>query len=47
MQIFNWATRPQEEFRILSAASIVVLLFVLVFINSFAIWLRNHYTKKD
>ena len=47
VQIFNWATRPQEEFRILSAASIVVLLVVLVFINSFAIWLRNHYTKKD
>lgn len=46
VQIFNWATRPQEEFRMLSAASIVVLLVVLVFINGFAIWLRNHYTKK-
>lgn len=47
VQIFSWATRPQEEFRTLSAASIVVLLAVLLIINAFAIWIRNHYTKKQ
>jgi phosphate transport system permease protein len=46
VQIFQYATRPQEEFRILSAAGIVVLLLVLLVMNSFAIWLRNRYEQK-
>lgn len=46
VQIFQYATRPQEEFRILSAAGIVVLLLVLLAMNSFAIWLRNRYEQK-
>jgi phosphate transport system permease protein len=46
VQIFQYATRPQEEFRILSAAGIVVLLVVLLVMNSFAIWLRNRYEQK-
>jgi phosphate transport system permease protein len=46
VQIFQYATRPQEEFRILSAAGIVVLLVLLLAMNSFAIWLRNRYEQK-
>jgi phosphate transport system permease protein len=39
--IYDWITRPQEEFKILAAAGIVILMVVLVLANSFAIWLRN------
>jgi phosphate transport system permease protein len=46
VQIFQYATRPQEEFRILSAAGIIVLLAMLLVMNSFAIWLRNRYEQK-
>lgn len=46
VQIFEYAKRPQDEFRILSAAGIIVLLLVLLAMNSFAIWLRNRYEQK-
>jgi phosphate transport system permease protein len=46
VQIFNYVARPQEEFRILAAAGIIVLLCVLLFMNSFAIWLRNRYAQR-
>ena len=45
-QIFSWATRPQEEFRILAAAGIILLMGVLFAMNSFAIWLRNKFTTE-
>lgn len=45
IQIFNWATRPQEEFRILAAAGIVLLMALLIVMNSAAIWLRNKFTR--
>ena len=44
--IFNYVARPQEEFRILAAAGIIVLLVVLLLMNSFAIWLRNRYEQR-
>ncbi len=44
--IFNYVARPQEEFRILAAAGIIVLLGVLLLMNSFAIWLRNRYATR-
>ena len=46
IQIFNWISRPQEEFRVLAAAAIVVLLVILLAMNSLAIWLRNRYQKR-
>jgi phosphate transport system permease protein len=46
IQIFNWATRPQEEMRELAAAGIIVMLGVLLLMNSLAIWLRNRYEQK-
>jgi phosphate transport system permease protein len=41
--IYNYATRPQEEFRILAIAGVVVMLVLVVVMNSVAVWLRNRY----
>lgn len=46
IQIFNWVSRPQEEFWHLAAAGIIVLLFVLLSMNAAAIFLRNRYQKR-
>jgi phosphate transport system permease protein len=46
VQIYNYATRPQEEFQVLAAAGIIVMLVVLLAMNSFAIWLRNRYEQR-
>ena len=45
VQIYQWIARPQEEFRTLAAAGIIVLLAILLSLNAFAIWLRNKYEK--
>ena len=46
IQIFNWTSRPQEEFRYLAAAGIVVLLIVLLSANAVAILLRDRLQKR-
>jgi phosphate transport system permease protein len=46
IQIFNWISRPQDEFKVLAAAAIVVLLGLLIAMNATAIWLRNRYQRK-
>jgi phosphate transport system permease protein len=46
IQIFNWTSRPQEEFRFIAAAGIVVLLIVLLSANAFAILLRDKLQKR-
>jgi phosphate transport system permease protein len=46
IQIFNWISRPQEEFKVLAAGAIVVLLALLLAMNAGAIYLRNRYQKK-
>ena len=46
IQIFNWISRPQEEFKVLAAAAIAVLLVILLLMNATAIWLRNRYERK-
>ncbi len=46
IQIFNWTTRPQPEFKLLAAAAILVLLGLLLTMNAFAIWIRNRYQRK-
>jgi phosphate transport system permease protein len=46
VQIFNYALDPQEEFRTLAAAGVVVMLVVLLAMNSFAILLRNRYEQQ-
>lgn len=48
IQIFNWTSRPQEEFQGLAAAGIIVLLVVLLSMNAVAIILRDrHQVKSD
>jgi phosphate transport system permease protein len=46
LQIFNWISQPQEEFKALAAGGMIVLLAVLLLLNAVAIWLRNKYEKK-
>jgi len=46
IQIFNWTSRPQAEFKLLAAAAILVLLALLLTMNAFAIWLRNRYQRR-
>ena len=46
VQIFQYATRSQEEFKALAAAGIILMLVVLIVMNSFAIWLRNRYEQR-
>lgn len=47
IQIFNWTSRPQPEFRNIAAAGIVVLLVILLGMNSIAIILRNRLSKRS
>jgi phosphate transport system permease protein len=44
--VFDWARKPQEEFRALTSAAILVLLAVTLTANAFAIFLRNRYDKQ-
>lgn len=41
IQIYNWVSRPQQEFHELAAAGIIVLLAVLLLMNATAIYIRN------
>ena len=47
IQIFNWTTRPQEEFREIAAAAIIVLLVGLLAMNAGAIYLRNKFQRRS
>ena len=44
--VFNWAGQPQDEFRALTAATIVVLVAVILLVNGTAILLRNRYDRR-
>jgi phosphate transport system permease protein len=46
VQIYQWVARPQEDFRVLAASGIIVLLVILLTLNAFAIWIRNRYQRK-
>jgi phosphate transport system permease protein len=46
VQIFNWASQPQVEFRELAAAAIIVLLVMLLLMNAVAILIRNRYQRR-
>lgn len=46
IQIFNWVSRPQEEFHTAAAAGIIILMAVLLTMNATAIWLRNKFQKE-
>jgi len=44
--ILEWVQAPQEEFRVLAAGAILVLLALLLAMNAGAIYLRNRYEQK-
>jgi phosphate transport system permease protein len=46
IQIYQWTSRPQEEFRVVAAAGIIVLLIVLLAMNAVAIILRQRFSSK-
>lgn len=45
VQIFNWASRPQEEFHYLAASGILTLVVLLLTLNFTAILIRQRYQK--
>jgi phosphate transport system permease protein len=46
IQIFNYTSQSQEEFKTVAAVGIVVLLAILLTMNAAAIYLRNRYQRK-
>ena len=46
IQIFNWVSRPQDEFQNVAAAGIILLLGVLLTMNAIAVYLRHRYETK-
>jgi phosphate transport system permease protein len=46
IQIFQWTSFPQEEFRNIAAAAILVLLVLLLTLNATAVILRNRYSRR-
>jgi phosphate transport system permease protein len=46
IQIYQWTSRPQDEFRNIAAAAIIVLLVLLLTMNATAVLLRNRYSKE-
>lgn len=46
IQIFNWISRPQADFRVNAAAAIIVLLVLLLTMNFVAILVRDRYQRR-
>jgi phosphate transport system permease protein len=46
IQIFGWTSAPQEEFKTLAAAAIILLLAILLTLNAIAIFIRNKFAKR-
>jgi len=46
MLIFDWAKRPQDEFQYVAAAGILVLMMLLIFMNSIAVFIRNKFQNR-
>ncbi len=44
IQIYQWTSRPEQEFRAVAAAAIIVLLIVMLLLNATAIFIRQRYT---
>lgn len=46
IQIYQWTSRPQAEFRNIAGAAIIVLLVLLLSLNATAVVLRNRFSRK-
>ncbi|MEZ4676162.1 MAG: phosphate ABC transporter permease PstA [Caldilineaceae bacterium] len=47
IQIYQWTSRPQDEFRNIAAAAILVLLILLLTLNASAILMRNRFSTRQ
>ena len=45
LQIFNWASRPQEAFHEVAASGIILLMAILLSFNSIAVIIRQKYQR--
>lgn len=45
IQIYQWTSRPQAEFRHIAAAAIIVLLILLLTLNATAVLIRNRFSR--
>jgi phosphate transport system permease protein len=46
IQMFNWISRPQEEFHVNAAAAGLVLIGMTLAMNAMAIYLRHRFRKR-
>jgi phosphate transport system permease protein len=46
VQIFDWASRPQADFRDVAGAGIIVLLSLLIVMNAGAVYVRYRYGQR-
>jgi phosphate transport system permease protein len=46
IQVFNWVSRPQADFKANAAAGILVLLALLLTMNAVAVFLRDRYQRQ-
>ena len=46
MQIYTWMPDAREAMKVNAAAGIIVLLMITLFMNGFAVYLRNRWQKK-
>lgn len=46
IQLFNWVSRPQQEFHLNAAAAGIVVMFMTLCMNGVAIWIRYHFRRK-
>ncbi|ANC77874.1 phosphate ABC transporter, permease protein PstA [Fictibacillus phosphorivorans] len=46
IQLYNWTSRPQEEFHMIAASGIIILLIILLIMNSIAVLIRNKFHNR-
>jgi phosphate transport system permease protein len=46
IQIFQWTSFPQQEFRNIAAAASIALLILLLLLNGTAVFLRNRFSRR-
>ncbi len=46
IQMFNWVSRPQEEFHLNAAATGLVLMLMTLLMNGVAIYFRYRFRKR-
>jgi phosphate transport system permease protein len=46
IQIFNWVSRPQQEFQLNAAAAGIILMMMTLLMNGLAIYIRYRFRKK-